>query len=63
MPEPAVCIVDMRPDQVSAFVAMIDGMAEPAADLAAEFERLAGRLGALKDARQRLACAAAREPL
>lgn len=63
----AVAIVGMRPDQVRAFVAIIDGTAEPAADLAAELERLAGHLGALKDAvenaRQRLAWAAAQKPL
>lgn len=46
----AVAVMNMRPDQVRTFAAIIDGTAEPSSDVIAELRRLAGHLGALKDA-------------
>lgn len=46
----AVALVGMRPDQVRAYVAMIDGTAEPSADVLAELNRVAGHLRSLADA-------------
>lgn len=61
----AVALMNMRPDQVRSYVALIDGTAEPAANLMTELRRLAGHLGALKDACEaasgRLEWAAAQE--
>ncbi len=48
----AEALMNMRPDQVRAYVTMIDGTAEPSADVLAELNRVTGHLRSLADACQ-----------
>ncbi|MBX9910071.1 MAG: hypothetical protein K2Z25_15320 [Beijerinckiaceae bacterium] len=63
----AMALVQMPPEQVQAYVAMIASTVESADDLSAELDRVAGHLGALAQACEaasgRLAWAKAQEPL